>query len=256
MKNRRSLVAANWKMHKTVGETVSFLVALQERIEPYEDREVVVAPPFTALAAARQAMEGRKIKLSAQNCHWEEKGAFTGEVSPAMLKDLGCEYVIVGHSERRHLFRETDEIVQKKTASVFAHGMVPILCVGEVLDEREAGRTFPVVNHQLERALDGLGSRFVPALVLAYEPVWAIGTGKTATPDQAQEVHSFLREKLSALFDKTIANKIRILYGGSVKPDNVDALMAQPDVDGLLVGGAGLEVDSFQRIVQYRIPGE
>jgi len=256
MSYRRPIIAANWKMHKTVDEAISFLDALQKRIGPCEDREVVVAPPFTALAAARCALQHQSVRLAAQNCHWEAKGAYTGEISPLMLQDLGCRYVIVGHSERRHLFAETDDMVQKKVAAVFGHGMVPILCVGEVLEEREGERTFEVVNRQVESALDGLSRRLLPELVLAYEPVWAIGTGKTATPDQAQEVHAFIRERLSSLFDKTVAKHVRILYGGSVKPDNVDALMAQPDVDGLLVGGASLEVVSFQRIVQYRNPGE
>ncbi len=250
--NRTPLVAANWKMHKTLRDTVAFVESLQEQTGPCEDREVVIAPPFTALAAARQALTRQGFKLSAQNCHWEEKGAFTGEIAPVMLKDAGCDYVIVGHSERRHIFGETDEVIRKKTAAVFKAGMLPIVCAGEVLEEREAGKTFDVIGAQVTKALKGLSSREAEKLVIAYEPVWAIGTGKTATPGQAQEVHAFIRQRIESLYDKGIANSIRILYGGSVKPDNVDALMSEPDIDGALVGGASLEVASFKRLVEFK----
>jgi len=250
--NRVPVLAANWKMHKTVGEAVAFVQSLQNETGPCNDREVVIAPPFTALSSVAGALNCEGYRLSAQNCHWEAKGAFTGEIAPAMLKDAGCHYVIVGHSERRHIFGETDEMIRKKTTAVFENGMTPIVCIGEVLDEREADRTFDVVGGQVREALQGLDPVRAQRVVLAYEPVWAIGTGRTASPEQAQEVHIFVRRQLEALFNKEIANKIRILYGGSVKPDNVDSLMAQPDLDGMLVGGASLEVASFKRIIQFQ----
>jgi triosephosphate isomerase (TIM) len=256
MKERKSLIAANWKMFKTLAEAVAFTESLQQEVGPLEDREVVIAPPYTALAAVRNAIWRADFKLAAQNCHGEERGAFTGEISGVMLRDVGCDWVILGHSERRHIFGETDETIQKKLAAVFRFGMLPMLCVGEVLEERESGNTFAVVGTQLDRALQGLDAERAGQLAIAYEPVWAIGTGKTATPEQAQEVHAFIRERCTSLWDKEVANRIRILYGGSVKPDNVDALMAQSDIDGMLVGGASLEVESFKRIVQYQLPGE
>jgi triosephosphate isomerase len=252
MNNRTALVAANWKMYKTVREARQFVEDLQAQTGPCEDREVTIAPPFTALAEAGKVLQQKGFSLAAQDCHWETQGAFTGEVSVGMLRDVGCRYVIVGHSERRQLFGETDEVVQKKVAAVLRQGLVPIVCLGETLPQREAGQTFDVVVRHLAGALEGVSPEDAGRLVIAYEPVWAIGTGKTASPAQAQEVHAFLRERSAALFDKTIANQIRIVYGGSVKTDNVDALMAQPDIDGLLVGGASLEVASFRRIIQYQ----
>ncbi len=252
MGQRKSLIAANWKMHKTIGEAVSFIRDIQAEVGDCVDREVVIAPPFTALGSARDALARKGYRLAAQNCHYETKGAFTGEVSVGMLRDAGCELVIVGHSERRHIFGETDDIIRKKVFSVFGEGLTPILCLGEVLEERESGKTFDVVSRQLENAVQGLPVEAAARLVVAYEPVWAIGTGKTATPEQAQEVHAFLRERYASLFEKAIANQVRVLYGGSVKPDNVDALMAKADIDGLLVGGASLEVGSFKRIIQYQ----
>jgi triosephosphate isomerase (TIM) len=256
MVQKKSLIAANWKMHKTLAEAVSFTESLQRGVGHYEDREVVIGPPYTALAAVRNAVWRPEFKLAAQNCHGEEKGAFTGEISVAMLQDVGCDYVILGHSERRQLFGETDEAIRKKLTAVFRHGILSILCVGEVLEERESGSTFEVIGRQLDRALDGLSAEQAGQLAIAYEPVWAIGTGKTATPEQAQEVHAFIRERYGSLWDKMVAKKIRIIYGGSVKPDNVDSLMGKPDIDGMLVGGASLEVESFKRIVQYQTPGE
>lgn len=253
MKERKPLAAANWKMYKTVREAVSFIENLQKEVGLPEDREVMIAPPFTSLFAVREVIQKAGFSLGAQNCYWEEKGSFTGEISVPMLRDVGCSYVIVGHSERRHIFGETDEMIQKKVAAVFRHGLIPVLCLGEVLEEREKGKTFDVVTRQLESAVQGLNTEQAEKLVIAYEPVWAIGTGKTATPDQAQEVHAFLRERYASLYDKTLAKSIRILYGGSVKPDNVDSLMSQPDIDGTLVGGASLEVASFKRIVQYQV---
>ncbi len=256
MNRKKSLIAANWKMFKTLAEAVSFTEALQREVDTLEDREVVIAPPFTALAAVRNALWRTDFNLASQNCHWADKGAFTGEVSCAMLKDVGCDYVILGHSERRQLFGETNEAVQKKLTAAFSHGIQPILCVGEVLEEREGGKTFEVVGTQLDLALQRLSADHAGQLAVAYEPVWAIGTGKTATPKQAQEVHAFIRRQCTFRWDKTVAGRIRIMYGGSVKPDNVDALMAQSDIDGMLVGGASLEVGSFKRIVQYQSPGE
>jgi triosephosphate isomerase (TIM) len=252
MENRKALIAANWKMHKTIAEALEFAQQLQQHLGPCGDREVVLAPPFTALAAVGQALHQQGFVLAGQNCHWEDHGAFTGEVSVGMLRDSGCRYILVGHSERRQLFGETDETVQKKVSAVFRHQLQPILCVGETLAERESNRTFEVVSRQLTRAIGGLSPDEAELLVIAYEPVWAIGTGKTATPAQAQEVHAFLRERCQSLHDKSIANRIRIVYGGSVKPDNVDILMVQSDIDGLLVGGASLEVASFKRIIQYQ----
>ncbi len=250
--NRKPLVAANWKMYKTVAEAISFVKSVQEETGPCTGREVIIAPPFTALKGVRDIMKQHGYSLAAQNCHWEEKGAFTGEISPVMLRDLGCEYVIVGHSERRQLFCETDETVRLKSAAVFKAGMTPVICVGEVLDQREQGKTFEVVASQLEGALKGLSPAQAERLVIAYEPVWAIGTGRTATPAQAQEVHAFIRERIASLFNKEVEKATRILYGGSVKPSNIDELMAEPDIDGALVGGASLEVDSFKRLVEFK----
>jgi triosephosphate isomerase len=249
--NRKPLIAANWKMFKTLAEAIHFVGSIQEQTGPCNDREVVIAPPFTALKGVRDNLKQQGFSLAAQNCHWEDEGAFTGEISPVMLKDLGCDFVIVGHSERRQLFGETDETVHLKAAAVFQAGMTPVICVGEVLEQREAGKTFEVVGRQIEGALTGLTPSQVERLVIAYEPVWAIGTGKTATPGQAQEVHAFIRERIASLFNKGVEKKSRILYGGSVKPSNIDELMAQSDIDGALVGGASLEVGSFKSIVQF-----
>jgi len=239
-------------MYKTVAEAISFVKSVQEETGPCTDREVVIAPAYTALKAVRDILKQQGYCLAAQNCHWEENGAFTGEISPIMLKDLGCEYVIVGHSERRQLFGETDETVRLKVGSVFKAGMTPVVCVGEVLDQREQGKTFEVVAGQIEKALSGLIRLQAERLVIAYEPVWAIGTGRTATPGQAQEVHAFIRETIASLFNKGVEKRVRILYGGSVKPSNIDELMAEPDVDGALIGGASLEAGSFKRLVQFK----
>jgi triosephosphate isomerase (TIM) len=256
MNQKKSLIAANWKMHKTIAEAVSFTESLQKEVGAFDDREVVIAPPFTALSAVRHALWRTDFKLAAQNCHEQERGAFTGEVSGPMLRDAGCDCVILGHSERRQIFGETSESVGKKLTAAFRFAILPILCVGEVLQEREAGTTFTVVGGQLDAALQGVTEEQAGQLAIAYEPVWAIGTGKTATPDQAQEMHAFIRERCASLWDKMVAQRIRIMYGGSVKPDNVDTLMAQPDIDGMLVGGASLEVSSFKRIIEYQHPGE
>lgn len=250
---RKSLVAANWKMHKTISEAVKFVEELQKLVGSLDDREVLIVPPFTALHAVGNALNRGDFFLGAQNCFWEEKGAYTGEISPVMLKDVGCSYVLVGHSERRNIFGETDEMISKKVKALLRAGLSPVLCVGEKLEEREAGQTFQVVERQLKEGLLDINVQSLAKIVIAYEPVWAIGTGKTASPAQAQEVHTFIRstiEKISG--DKSVAEGLRILYGGSVKPDNVDELMKEPDIDGLLVGGASLEVSSFKRIIEYR----
>ncbi len=247
---RVPIIAGNWKMYKTAREAAEVIRALRGLLADVTGVEVAVCPPFTALAAALEAASGSKIAIGAQDCHWEKEGAFTGEVAVPMLADLGCRYVIVGHSERRQYFGETDATVDKKIGAVLAHGLTCIGCLGETLQEREAGRTFKV----LERQVRGGFARHLtsPHLVIAYEPVWAIGTGRTATPAQAQEAHAFLRGLVKELEGQEAAAGIRVLYGGSVKPDNMAALMAQPDVDGGLVGGASLDASSFARIVKFR----
>jgi triosephosphate isomerase len=247
---RQPIMAGNWKMYKTAGEAVDFVAQLQKELGTGEETEVVVAPPFVALAPVAERLAGGTIALAAQDCFWEEQGAFTGEVSPPMLQGVGCRYVIIGHSERRAYFGETDETVNKKVAAVLAHGLCPIVCVGESLDEREQGNTFKIVERQIKGGLQGVDAT-AQAVVIAYEPIWAIGTGKTATPEQAQEVHAFIRGLAADFLGQGVAESIRIQYGGSVKPDNVDELMAQPDIDGALVGGASLKVDSFARIVRF-----
>jgi len=247
---RKPLMAGNWKMNKTIGEAASMLKALKPVVADVKDVEILVCPPFTALCASNNEIKGSNIKLGAQNLFWEPKGAFTGEISPAMVKDEGCSYVIIGHSERRQYFGETDETVNKKTQAAFAAGLIPIVCVGETLAERESNVTFKVIEKQVRDGLKGLSADQASTLVIAYEPVWAIGTGKTATPEQAQEVHAFIRKIYSEIY-KDAAQKVRILYGGSVNPKNVSELMKQPDIDGGLVGGASLEADSFAQLVKY-----
>ena len=250
---RRPLIAGNWKMYKTVPEGVALAQEIRAGLAlPPKDRDVLVAPPFTALAAIAEALRGSDVFLGAQNMHWEREGAFTGEISPTMLKQAGCSHVILGHSERRHIFGESDDMVARKTRAAVDNGLTPILCVGETLPERESSLTLEVVERQLERALRALTPDEISRAVVAYEPVWAIGTGRTATPAQAQEVHAFIRKRLSATHGEPAAAAVRILYGGSVKPDNVDGLMAEPDVDGALVGGACLKAESFVRIVHYQ----
>jgi triosephosphate isomerase (TIM) len=250
---RRPLIAGNWKMYKTVPEGVALAQAIRAGLAlPLKDRDVLVAPPFTALSAVGEALRGSDVLLGAQNMHWEREGAFTGEISPVMLKQVGCSHVILGHSERRHIFGESDDTIARKTRAAVDNGVTPIVCVGETLPERESSRTLEVVERQLERALRGLTPDEASRAVVAYEPVWAIGTGRTATPDQAQEVHAFIRKRVTATHGEPAAAALRVLYGGSVKPDNVDGLMAQPDLDGALVGGACLKAESFLRIVHYQ----
>ena len=251
MSPRMPLMAANWKMHFTVAEAVALVEELNKGSSRLGDREVVVAPPFTALAGVASALAGSPIQLSAQNCYWESQGAYTGEISPPMLRDLGCHYVIVGHSERRQYFGETNETVNRKVVALLPLDLQPILCIGETVEEREAGKTLDILADQLKGGLAGLEAEQSSRLVLAYEPVWAIGTGLTATPEQAQEAHAFIRESLAKRFNNAVANNIRILYGGSVKAENVDELMAKPDLDGALVGGASLKAASFIRIIDF-----
>jgi triosephosphate isomerase len=250
---RRPLLAGNWKMYKTVPEGVALAQEIRAGLAlALRDRDVLVAPPFTAVAAVAEALRGSDVLLGAQNMHWEREGAFTGEISPVMLKQVGCSHVILGHSERRHIFGEGDDMIARKTRAAVDNGLTPIVCVGETLPERESNRTLEVVERQLERALRGLTPDETSRAVVAYEPVWAIGTGRNATPDQAQEVHAFIRKRVTATHGEPAAAALRILYGGSVKPDNIDGLMAQPDLDGALVGGASLKAESFLRIVHYQ----
>ena len=249
---RIPLMAGNWKMNKTVEEAVDLVKQLKDAISGVKGVEVAVAPPFTALYAVSKELKDSTIHLAAQNMFWEEKGAFTGEVSPLMLKEMGCAYVIIGHSERRQFFGETDETVNRRMKMVIAHGMKPIFCIGETLKEREENRTFSVVERQIEGGLKDIKENEVKNMVIAYEPVWAIGTGKTATPQQAEEVHRFIRQKLGKLTSRGGAEAMRIQYGGSVTPENIKGLMDQGDIDGALVGGASLKSDSFSRIVRFR----
>ena len=246
---RTPLIAANWKMHKTLAQAREFGEALRAADLP-GGVEVAVAPPFTALAALGEALRGSPVALAAQNVHPRADGAFTGEVAPGMLADLGCRYAIVGHSERRALFGESDAFVAEKVAALQAAGLRPILCVGETLEQREAGRAFDVLRSQLEGSLAGAGASAAAGLVVAYEPVWAIGTGRTATPETAQAAHAFVREWARERFGPA-ADGIRLLYGGSVKPDNAAELMARPDIDGGLVGGASLDPASFCAIIRF-----
>ncbi len=246
---RQKFVCGNWKMHKTVAETAALVRELRAALGDVGAVQIAVAPPFTSLAAAVEAARGSAIEVAAQDVHWEKQGAFTGEISAAMLADVGCRHGIVGHSERRQLFGETDEGVRKKVGALLAAGVRPIVCVGETLQEREAGRTLEVVDRQVRQGLAGLSVDELGLITVAYEPVWAIGTGKTATAAQAQEVHAAIRGMLRDI-GAPVADQIRVQYGGSVKPDNAAELMAQPDVDGALVGGASLKAADFVAIVK------
>jgi triosephosphate isomerase len=252
MTDRRPMIAGNWKMNLSLLEAASLVKAIREGIQDQERVDILVAPPFTALAVVKGLIGETKILLSAQNMHWESSGAYTGEISAAMLSEAGCSHVILGHSERRSLFKETDEMVDLKAAAAVESGLIPIVCIGETLEEREAGETFAVLKTQLTGSLRNfIENGVLPhSTILAYEPVWAIGTGRTATPEQAQEVHQFLREYLTENFDAGTAQSIRILYGGSVKPDNIKDLISKPDIDGALVGGASLKADSFLPIIR------
>lgn len=249
MSSRKKLIAGNWKMNKTSSDGVALVRDIVAAVGKQSDVEVVVCPPFTALESAGKALEGSEVKLGAQNMHAEASGAFTGEISAPMLRAIFTTHVILGHSERRTLFGETDEIVNKKVLSALKNQLKPIFCVGETLAERESGSTLKVVQTQIEKGLEGVSKELATSVVIAYEPVWAIGTGKVATTEQAQEVHAFIRGLLTKLFTEAVSAKVRILYGGSMKPANAPELLAQKDIDGGLIGGASLEARSFVELV-------
>jgi triosephosphate isomerase (TIM) len=253
MITRKKLIAGNWKMNKTSSDAVALVRDLVPVIGKQNDVDVVVCPPFTALESTGKVLEGSTVKLGAQNMHHEASGAFTGEISAPMLRSIFATYVILGHSERRTLFGETDEAINKKVVAALKNQLRPILCVGESLAEREAGSTLKIVQAQLERGLEGVSKEMAATIVIAYEPVWAIGTGKVATTEQAQEVHAFIRGLLTKLFTTSVAQKVRILYGGSMKPANAPELLAQKDIDGGLIGGASLEARSFVELVNAAV---
>jgi triosephosphate isomerase len=249
---RIPIIAGNWKMHKTASQAKALASAIVQEARDVPQVQTVLCPPFTALSAVSEEVRGSKVELGAQNCHFEAQGAYTGEVSPEFLLDLGCRYVIIGHSERRQYFKEDDQLLNKKLKKAMAVGLVPIFCIGETLDERKKEQTFDVLRKQVTNGLSGIGLDAPARFVVAYEPVWAIGTGMTATPDQAQEAHRYIRDLLAGLWGSDAAGEIRIQYGGSVKPDNAAQLMSQPDIDGALVGGASLDASSFMKIVKYQ----
>lgn len=247
---RKSLIAGNWKMNKTVSQAEELAGNLKDELGNKDGVEIVICPPFTSLETVYRVIKGSNIGLGAQNLHWEEEGAYTGEVSAPMIKETGCRYVIIGHSERRQYFGESNETVKRKASSALKFDLTPIVCVGERLAEREEGKTYSVIENHVRGGLAGLGEEEILRIVVAYEPVWAIGTGKTATPQQANEVHHYIRRLLTGIYSEEIASRLRILYGGSVKPDNISGLMAETEIDGALVGGASLRADSFVKIVQ------
>ena len=247
---RKPIIAGNWKMNKTIEESVQLANGIKRSLFDCDDIEVVLCPPFTSLSDVKDVLLDTRISLGAQNIYWESKGAFTGEVSPVMLKALGCAYVIIGHSERRAYFGETNETVNKKVKAALSEGLSPIVCVGERLEEREDGKTFDVVSQHVEYGLADIAEDEILRVVVAYEPVWAIGTGRNATPEQAEEVHKLIRELLGRKYGRELSEKIRIQYGGSVKPENIEALISERDIDGALVGGASLKEDSFVDMVK------
>ncbi|OIN96715.1 triose-phosphate isomerase [Candidatus Desantisbacteria bacterium CG1_02_38_46] len=247
---RKPIIAANWKMNKAISESVDFVKDLKDLAMDIFNVEIVICPPFISLATVAEVLKDTNLKLGAQNMYWEKSGAFTGEISPVMLRDIGCHYVIVGHSERREYFKETDEDVHRKVKSAISFNLIPIMCLGEKLQERESGNTLDVVERQVKKGLDGLTKEEIKNLIIAYEPVWAIGTGKTASPSDANEVHKFIRSILKKLYDEEISSTIRIQYGGSVNPENIDGLMKEEEVDGVLVGGASLNINSFMKIIK------
>ena len=246
---RKPIIAGNWKMHKTIAEALEFVNEVKDRVNN-DKVEAVICAPFTLLKDLKQATKGTNIKIGAQNMHFEEKGAFTGEISPLMLKELDMDYVVIGHSERRQYFNETDETVNKKVLIALEVGIDPILCVGETLEEREAGNTKDVCKVQVEKALENVSKEDLAKVVIAYEPVWAIGTGKTATSEDANDVIAYIREVVANLYGE-LANEVRIQYGGSVKPSNVAEIMNQSDIDGALVGGASLEANDYVELVNF-----
>ncbi len=249
---RRKVIAGNWKMYKSKSEAKTFAVEFRDLVSDIKDREIIICPPFMHISLLVEAFAGSPVKIGGQNLFWEDEGAYTAEISGPMLKSFGASVVIIGHSERRQYFYETDETVNKRLFAAIKSGLMPIVCIGETLKERDSGSTFNVIDTQVKNGLKGLAGGDVFRLVVAYEPVWAIGTGKTATPEMAQEVHSYIRSILSDMFGGEASGSIPVLYGGSVKPDNIDVLMSQKDIDGALVGGASLKADSFERIVKYR----
>jgi triosephosphate isomerase len=251
---RTPLIAGNWKMYKTVADAVKYVKEFRSLVKDITDVEIVVAPPFPALHAAAEAARNSNVAIAAQDLYWERDGAFTGEVSAPMIKEAGAEFVIVGHSERRTLFGETDATVNRKVSAAFAAGLTPIACIGETLDQRERNETFDVLDRQIKQGLDGITSDRMAQLVLAYEPVWAIGTGRNATAAQAGEAHSHIRQRLRQWFGVDAAELCHVIYGGSVKPENIRELIAHPDVDGALVGGASLEVQAFFEVVSRSRP--
>jgi triosephosphate isomerase len=248
---RKPVIAGNWKMYKTIAETGEFFKQIKPLVADAEHCEIVIAPPFTALRRAAELAEEMGIAISAQNLHWETEGAWTGEVSAAMIREAGARFTIIGHSERRQFFGETDRGINRKIRAALAAGLQAIVCVGELLAEREAAQTEKVLERQLTGGLAGLTEQDFSRIIIAYEPVWAIGTGRTATPEIAQEAHRFIRSRLGQMIPAGAAERVRILYGGSVKPDNIGGLMAQPDIDGALVGGASLQAKSFASIVRF-----
>lgn len=248
---RTPLIAGNWKMYKTIQEAVAFAGQLEESLKGAKDREILVCPTALCVAPVADALKFSNIKVGAQDAHWENEGAYTGNIGPAMLKDAGAAYIILGHSERRQYDNDTDQRINAKLKNVLKNGLKAIVCVGETLSEREAGKTEKTVETQMEGCFAGIGLGDLASIVIAYEPVWAIGTGKTATPEQANEVHAFIRKWIGKKYNLEAAGNIRIQYGGSVKPENIKQLMAQPDIDGALVGGASLKLDSFKAIVQF-----
>ena len=251
--NKKPFIAGNWKMFKTVPEAVDMVQKLHEASLGLDRAQFVVVPPFTALSEVNRTLKDSPVQIGAQNMHWEEKGAFTGEVAAPMLKDVGCTYVVIGHSERRQFFRETNEMVNKKINAALIYGLVPIMCIGESLEERENAKTMIKIQTQITEGLEGLDAEQVRQIIIAYEPLWAIGTGLTATPDQAQEVHNFIRSSLAEKHGNDVASCAIILYGGSVKPENTYSLLKEKDINGALVGGASLKAESFAEIAKKAI---
>lgn len=249
---RKPLIAGNWKMFKSLDEVGTFADDFIPGVSDIKDTDILICPPYVYIQALAQACEGSPVMVGAQNVFWEDQGAYTAEISAPMLKSIGADYAILGHSERRQFFSETDETVNKRLFASLKADLVPIVCVGETLGQRESGKTFEVIGSQIRQGLKGLSTEMSATLVIAYEPVWAIGTGKTATPEIAQEVHAYIRKVITDLFGSQIAQGMRILYGGSVKGENIDALMAKDDIDGALVGGASLEAASFERILRFK----
>ncbi len=247
---RKKIIAGNWKMNKNLSESINLVSEIKKNLPENLNADVLVCPPFTSLETVHSMIKDTPVKLGAQNMYFEDSGAFTGEISANMLKSVGCEFVILGHSERRHIFGESDEMINKKIKQAVKNGLNPVFCVGETLNERENGRAFEVIEDQITKGLTGISEDEFSNVVIAYEPVWAIGTGKTASPEQAQEIHKFIRELISKMYSTSSAENVRILYGGSVKPNNAASLLNENDIDGALVGGACLQAESFVQIIE------